>query len=277
MKKVSVIIPCHNHAKYVGETIDSVLNQTYQNIEIIVVNDASTDNSSEVIQKYVDKYPKIIFIDEKENIGVIEVRNKAISMAQGDYILPLDADDKIHATYIEKAVNILENNSQIGVVYAKACFFGEKEGIWELANFNKENILLYNMVFVTSLFRKEDFLHVGAYNKNMYGGYEDWDLWLSFVEHNFDFYQIDEVLFYYRIHQQSRNLDAKKKEDHLYQTIINNHRKLYADFFYDNRYKIKNIFRIEKIEYKYHKYRFLFKILLVIVILQLLIIIGLMI
>lgn len=272
MKKVSVIIPCHNHAKYVGESIDSVLNSTYQNIEIIVVNDASQDNSREAILQYVDKYPHIVFIDEKENIGVIEVRNKAIGMAQGDYILPLDADDKIHPTYIEKAVNILENNPKIGVVYAKACFFGNQDGLWELENFNKEKMLFDNLVYATALFRKADFWYVGGYNKNMHGGYEDWDLWLSFIEHHFDFYRIDEVLFYYRKHGESRNLEAKKKEEHLYKTLINNHCKLYADFIYHCRYKLKNIFRIE---YKYRKYRIIYKILLTITILQLLIIIGL--
>ncbi|MBQ9183247.1 MAG: glycosyltransferase family 2 protein [Neisseriaceae bacterium] len=270
MKKVSVIIPCHNHAKYVGETIDSVLNQTYQNIEIIVVNDASTDNSSEVIQKYADKYPQIIFIDEKENIGVIEVRNKAISMAQGDYILPLDADDKIHPTYIEKAVNILENNPKIGVVYAKACFFGNQDGLWELENFNKEKMLFDNLVYAAALFRKTDFFRVGGFNQNMRGGYEDWDLWLSFIEHDFDFYRIEEVLFFYRMHGRSRSEKANKIEEHLYKTIINNHYELYSNFLSNNR----NVLIIKS---KYYKYKFLFKILLVIIILQLLIIIGLMI
>ena len=270
MKKVSIIIPCHNHAQYVGEAIDSVLNQTYQNIEIIVVNDASQDNSRVVIQQYVDKYPHIVFIDEKENIGVIKVRNKAIGMAQGDYILPLDADDKIHPTYIEKAVNILENNSQIGVVYAKACFFGDKEELWELEKFNKDNMLFHNYVYATALFRKEEFYVCGTYNENMRGGYEDWDLWLSFIEHDFDFYRIEEVLFFYRMHGRSRSEKANKIEEHLYKTIINNHYTLYSNFLSNNR----NMLIIKS---KYYKYRFLFKMLLVIIILQLLIIIGLMI
>ena len=272
MKKVSVIIPCYNHAQYIGETIDSVLNQTYENIEIIVVNDASQDNSCEAIQQFVEKYPHIMFIDEKENIGVIEVRNKAISIAQGDYILPLDADDKIPPAYIEKAVNILENNPQVGVVYAKVSFFGEKEELWQLEEFNKDNMLFYNLVYATALFRKTDFLRVGAYNQNMRGGYEDWDLWLSFIEHNFDFYRIDEVLFYYRIHEKSRNVEANKKENILYQTIVHNHIKLYSDFLSNNRDILKSIDRLKS---KHIKYRFLFNILLVIVILQLLIIIGL--
>ncbi|MBR7001233.1 MAG: glycosyltransferase family 2 protein [Neisseriaceae bacterium] len=276
MKKVSVIIPCYNHAQYIGETIDSVLNQTYENIEIIVVNDASQDNSREVIQQFVDKYPQIVFIDEKENIGVIEVRNKAIAIAQGNYILPLDADDKIHPIYIEKAVNILQNNPKIGVVYAKACFFGEKEELWELEKFNKDNMLFHNYVYATALFRKEDFLRVGGYNKNMRGGYEDWDLWLSFIEHNFDFYQIDEVLFYYRKHGESRNTGAIEKEEDLYKTVISNHYTLYSTFLSNNRNILSNK-EVLRIKSKYYKYRFLFKILLVIIILQLLIIIGLMI
>ena len=98
-KKVSIIIPCYNQGMYVAEAIQSALDQTYNDIEIVCVNDASTDNSREVIRKFADEHNNIIFIDNPENIGVIASRNKAIDACSGEYILPLDADD-IFKTYL---------------------------------------------------------------------------------------------------------------------------------------------------------------------------------
>ena len=90
-KKVSIIIPCYNQAEFVPEAIESALNQTYKNVEIVVINDASKDNSSQVIQSYANKHTNIIFLDEEENKGVVKSRNLAISKCSGDYILPVDA------------------------------------------------------------------------------------------------------------------------------------------------------------------------------------------
>ena len=109
-KKVSVIIPCYNHGCFVSEAIESALNQTYKNIEVVCVNDASTDNSAEIIQKYADKYNNVIFVNQKTNGGLSHSRNTAIENASGYYILPLDADDKIHPSYVEKAVKIIGNS-----------------------------------------------------------------------------------------------------------------------------------------------------------------------
>ena len=112
-KKVSIIIPCYNQAQYVSEAIESALNQTYKNVEIVVINDASKDNGADVIKGYANKYPNIIFLDEKENKGVVKSRNLAILKSSGEYILPVDADDKIDSTFCEKAVKILDSDLDI--------------------------------------------------------------------------------------------------------------------------------------------------------------------
>ena len=110
MPKVSIVIPCYNHGKFVDETVQSCLKQTYQDIEIIIVNDGSTDEYTNTLLKdYQRPKTKVITI---QNQGLPTARNTGIREAVGEYILPLDADDKIAPTYIEKAVNVIEKNKK---------------------------------------------------------------------------------------------------------------------------------------------------------------------
>ena len=231
MKKVSVIIPCYNQAQFVEEAILSALHQTYQNIEIVCINDGSTDNSSEVIQKLAQKYRQIVFFDEKENKGVIESRNIAINAASGEYILPLDADDTIEPEYIEEAVKVLDNNTDIGIVYSKARLFGIKNKEWKLPDYSKSNILYENSIFVSALFRKKDFINLGGYKDYMKDGYEDWDLWLSFIENGFQVHRINKILFNYRKYNSSSRTEQidRAKMINIYKNIVKNHIKLYME------------------------------------------------
>ena len=231
MKKVSVIIPCYNQAQFAEEAILSALHQTYPNIEIVCINDGSTDNSAEVIQKLAQKYKQIVFFDEKENRGVIASRNIAINAAAGEYILPLDADDTIEPEYIEEAVKVLDNNPDIGIVYSKARLFGIKNKEWKLPDYSKSHILYSNCIFVSALFRKKDFIALGGYKEYMKDGYEDWDLWLSFVENGFNVHRINKILFNYRKYK-GANRSAqinKPKMINIYKNILKNHIKLYME------------------------------------------------
>lgn len=264
MKKVSIIIPCYNQAGYVEEAVLSAINQTYQNIEIICVNDGSTDKTSEVIRMLVNKYKNIVFFDESENKGVVAARNFAIQACTGEYILPLDADDTIEPTYVEKAVKVLDENKNIGVVYCRAKIFGAEDKIWDLPAYNKESFLYRNVVFCTALFRKSDFVKAGGYKANMEHGCEDYDLWLSFVELGLDVYQIDEILFNYRKHHNESRTDSSIKNIHkIFKQIIKNH----LDLYLDNKYFIRKILTdTEGINIKKKKYKNLFNKLLLIAI-----------
>ena len=177
---VSVIIPCYNQGQYLDEAVKSVLSQTYQNFEIIVINDGSTDPETiEIIKNY--QKPKTTIIHTK-NQGVVASRNYAIELYQGKYLLPLDADDKIGNTYLEEAVKLLESNENLGIVYCEAEFFGQKTGKWELSEYQFPNILLSNMIFCSGFFRKFDWQQVNGYNPNMVYGWEDYDFWLHLAE-----------------------------------------------------------------------------------------------
>ena len=272
-KKVSVVIPCFNQGKFVKETIESVLNQTYKNIEIICVNDASKDDSCEVIKNLVDKYENILFFDLKENKGVVNARNMAIDASTGEYILPLDADDKIEPTYIEKAVEILENKPEIGIVYCKARKFGRKNKIWNLPEFNLEDFIYANCIFNCALFRKKDFYKAGKYKENMKDGCEDWDLWLSFIELGLKPYRINEILFNYRKEGTSRTTQVAKST-HWKKELFKNH----LDLYLNNEKFVKKIYmNCDRAIERHKKYKNLFKLMLIVGIIELIIIVNLLI
>lgn len=154
----------------------------------------------------------------------------AIEAGHGEYILPLDADDTIEPTYIEKAVKILDSNPNIGIVYCRARLFGNENKYWNLDDFDKSGILYNNCIFVSALFRKSDFIKVGMYKDYMQYGCEDHDLWLSFIEQGFDVYRIDEVLFNYRQYKEnSRSSVSSKKQDIIWRELIKNHINLYIN------------------------------------------------
>ena len=108
---VSIIIPCYNHGKYIDEAVDSVLKQTFQTFEIIIINDGSNDEfTNKKLENYSRPNTQVI---TTANQGLSLARNTGIKMAQGKYILPLDADDKIHPEYLSKAINIIDSSENI--------------------------------------------------------------------------------------------------------------------------------------------------------------------
>jgi len=201
MPKVSVIIPCYNQGTYLVEAVDSVLAQTFQDFEILVVDDGSTDRETVAILKG-SAWPKARVI-RTENQGLSAARNTGVREAQGAYILPLDADDKIGKGYLEDAVRILDRHPEIGIVYCEASYFGVKGGRWDLPEYSLDKILNHNVIFCTALFRKADWEAVGGYNVNMVYGWEDWDFWLSLIHRGLKVYRIPKVHFYYRLREVS--------------------------------------------------------------------------
>ncbi len=267
-KKVSIIIPCYNFGNYIEEAIESAVCQTYKNIEIICVNDASKDNSAEIIQKLADKYENVIFYNFKENQGVVKVRNFAIEKSSGEYILPLDGDDILEPTCVEKAVEILDNRPDIGIVYGEVRIFGVKNKIWDLPKYNREHpyeICIPN----TSLFRKEDFIKAGRYKENMKDGAEDSDLWLSIIELGLNPYQISEISYNYRRLEDSRSVQQIGPKTGWMNEIIRNH----IDFFLtDKTFGEKLFYDPKPLEKKLKKYKKISKITSIIALLELLII-----
>jgi glycosyltransferase involved in cell wall biosynthesis len=201
MPRVSVIIPCYNQGQFVEEAVNSVLAQTFDDFEIIIVNDGSTDAlTNQILHAFNRPRTTVLHTD---NQGLGPARNYGIRAGSGEYVLPLDADDRIGATYLEKAVQILEHNPNTGIVYSEAAFFGARSGLWKLKPYRFPDILLENVIFATAMFRRSDWEATGGYRAD-FALWEDYEFWLSIIELKRDVYRIPEVLFFYRKHPSSK-------------------------------------------------------------------------
>ncbi|WP_413531701.1 glycosyltransferase family 2 protein [Empedobacter brevis] len=192
---ISVIVPCYNQAQYMDECLQSVLDQTYQNWECIIVNDGSPDNTEDIALKWTNKDKRFIYL-KKENGGLSSARNAGIEISKGEWILPLDSDDKIGNKYLELAAEQFGENYTI--IYCQAEFFGDKKGKWQLPEYQYDKILIDNLIFCSAFYKKSSWKKVNGYDINMVYGFEDWEFWLSIIEEDSNVYRINEVLFYYR-------------------------------------------------------------------------------
>jgi glycosyltransferase involved in cell wall biosynthesis len=206
----SIIIPCYNQSNWLSEAIESSLNQTYKNIEVIVVNDGSTDNTSEIAKKYNIK------LIEKENGGLSSARNAGIKEARGKYILPLDADDKILPEFIEKTIGLDD------IVSTAQQEFGDSNTLWNTQpeHPSHEMFKSNNQINCCALHLKEIWEDIGGYDEKM-TGYEDWDYWYRATKNGYTITVIREPLFLYRKHGHSMVTDAIKRHEELKQYILN--------------------------------------------------------
>lgn len=228
---VSIIIPCYNKAQFLGETLDSVAVQSYPNIEVVVVDDDSPDNTREVVEIYKGKMTNLVYIHQA-NQGPSAARNNGIRASRGEYVMALDADDRLAPTYVERCVKYLENHPECKLVYSKADMFGTQNGPWNLPEYSFEKLLWDNMINYCALYRRKDFPSCG-YNTNMVKGLEDWDFWITFLHPEDKVHRIDEVLFHWRTQPVSRTFDAEQHERELMRQIYHNHKEVYEPYMED--------------------------------------------
>lgn len=207
MKKVSVIIPLYNEEKYITACVESVINQTYKNLEIIIVDDKSTDNSLKIVKKIKDKRIKIISL--KKNAGVANARNKGVEAATGDYICFLDSDDFWDKTKIEKQIKYIKGKA---FIYSKYAYTNKDGEVTKEARVAKKLsykealkntcISTITVMFDMSKISKED-LHM----PNLQIG-EDTYVWWNILKKGITAYGMDEVFAYYR--QKGNSLSSNK-------------------------------------------------------------------
>lgn len=208
MELVSVICLCYNHAAFIEEAVDSVAQQTYKNIELIIVNDASTDNCRNIIQKLCIKYPFIQFIDNAQNMGMCRSFNNALKAAKGDFIVDFAADDILLPERIEKQVNTFRKlDASWGVVFTDALIVNEKGKTQQTFYRRNEKMELlepvisgdifskvvqrYQICSPTMLVRKSVFDKIGGYDPNL--NYEDYDFFIR-TSRDFKYYFLDDIL-----------------------------------------------------------------------------------
>ena len=210
MATVSIIIPAYNAAKYLRETLDSALNQTYRDTEVVVVDDGSTDETPGILEAYGDR----IRVLRQENQGRAAACNAGVGVAQGEWVAFLDADDIWLPAKLERQV---DECSQFAISHTNAYFFGEqfsedvlktsmipKVGGWVL-----ERLLLQNFVTCSSvMLSREVYRHYGGFDPSFYY-IEDWPLWLRIcAEHQLGY--VATPLVRYRVHATSKSMKVRQ-------------------------------------------------------------------
>jgi glycosyltransferase involved in cell wall biosynthesis len=195
--RVSVIVPCYNLGRYIGEAVDSVLAQTFQDFEVIVVDDGSTDEETQAIVAAFSR-PKTRVI-RLPHAGLGAARNAGIAASNGDVVCALDADDRIAPTFFEKAIAELDRDRSITFVSAWLRTFGEESWDWTPSRCDLPTLLWEDTVLTAALVRRDAVLAAGCFDTAMpVQGDEDWDLWLTLVERGHRGIILPEILFDYR-------------------------------------------------------------------------------
>lgn len=218
-EKISIIIPYYKGEDYINETLKSVYHQTYQDFEVIIVNDGSERAALDLIE--TNEAFKNLKIIHQENQGQSSARNNGVKSATGKYILFLDCDDLIDKTFLEKTHQILSKNKEVRVCYTKGKFFEKTDKEWVLQPFNTFDFLIENCIPITALIYKEDFEKIGGFDTRL-NYYEDWDFWIYLIEMGVKVHKIDEFLFFYRI---------RNTADSLTNASIDNSSRLSDNFF----------------------------------------------
>ena len=221
---ISIIIPCYNHAKYLSEAIISAVTQTISPLEVIVVNDGSTDNTSEVFYQTKDRLSQLehdvdLILIEQENKGLPSARNTGIAKAKGEWIISLDADDILDSTYIEKCLSLTEDAEIIGTGQEE---FGDSQNkrLFE-PEIPHERFKTGNRINCSAMFKKEIWEKIGGYDETMTKGYEDWDFWYRATKQGYKVKTIQEYLLKYRKHGESLVSIATRHHEEIMNYILN--------------------------------------------------------
>ena len=210
---VSVIVPVYNAAPFLTEALESIVASTYRPIEVVVMNDGSTDDSLSVAQAFAKNHPEVRVLTQV-NAGASAARNHAIRESKGTYILPVDADNRIHSLYIEEAVSVLSSHPEVRVVGCRAEFFGDKTGEWITAPFSHSLLARKNMIDTCAMYRRADWNRTLGYNEQCVAR-EDWDMWLSLFELGGDFVRLPEIRLCYRIRKGSKRIQDRALKQQL--------------------------------------------------------------
>ena len=232
---ISVVIPCYKQAEFLPEAVESVIAQTFTDWELLIVDDGSPDSTGLVADELAKHHPtRRIRTVRQVNAGLARARNAGIERARGSYILPLDADDRIGPTMLERTYSLLEEQPGVAIAYTDVQRFGDNNDVIRAADFNATILPAASHLNYCSLYRREVWEAVGGYNANMIYGYEDWDFWVGAAERGYVARRIPEPLFEYRIRSGTMIADAMAHDSELRRQMRRNHPSVYR---WDRRLK----------------------------------------
>jgi glycosyltransferase involved in cell wall biosynthesis len=240
--KVSILVPTYNYAHYIGEAIESALNQTYTNFELIIIDDQSKDNTDEIVAGYLGD-PRVKYYKNKVNLGLAGNFNEALKYAKGEYIKYLLADDLFHPSLLEKMVPVMDQYPDVSLVTSKRDMFGSKNKSSELPllYLQEGKTVIYASIKekagnwigepTTVMFRKSA-LQIGEFNTS-YTCLVDWEMWLRILTVG-DCYIIPETLSYFRVHDKQAS-----------RLIMNDYKYTFEDYEFYKAIKSKNALRLD--------------------------------
>ena len=201
--KVSIVIPCFNQGPMLREALASVEQLRNANVlEVIVVDDGSSDIETKRILSEVIKADYCLVSQPNRGLGA--ARNTGIRRAKGEFILPLDSDNRLRDAYLNEGTSLLTNDSGIDVIYSDAEYFGDKDGRWYVPDFDVLSLLRTNFIDACALYRKQLWQELGGYDEHMpLMGWEDWDFWLRVAAHGGTFFHLSKIGFDYRVRSDS--------------------------------------------------------------------------
>jgi len=232
MKKpiVSVICPCYNQEKYLSETIDSVLAQSMEDWELVIVDDGSKDNSASIAKDYVQRDQRVKYIYQ-DNAGPSSARNHGVKESTGKYVFFLDGDDKIAPNYLKLGISYMEENSECVCFFTEVQFFGAKSGKTNVKYTDYKGQLCQSSLWCCGFMRRTDFDRIGGFDEKM-KGFEDWELYIRLLYKHDYVYIYPEPLFYYRIaNKDSVGTNANKKYTEITTYIYEKHKDKYIEYW----------------------------------------------
>ena len=179
-KLISVVVTCYNHENYIEQCLRSIFNQTYRNIELIVLDDGSTDSSNQIIREVLKDSPFVTIFESHKNIGVVRTRNKGLNLLNGDYFLFVDSDDFLDDRYVEELFDCAINH-QADIVYCDLFNFEKNEVYLKAQEFELHSLLVSNYISNCSLVKKS--ILKGIYYDEKLSGkkLEDYDFFLNLI------------------------------------------------------------------------------------------------
>jgi len=216
--KVSVLMPAYNAEEYIGEAIESILNQTFTDFECIIIDDCSKDKTWDIIQEYAKKDKRIRPFKNEKNLKLSATLNKGIGLCRAEYIARMDADDWCYPYRLEKQYTVISTNSNIGILGGTMEVCNESLEVKNIRKYHITNEEIRKYIFkyspfchATTIYRKDIVQSVGGYNIDLYDA-EDYDLYFRIGKIS-EFRNIDDVLYKMRYNENSvSNTRARRQE-----------------------------------------------------------------
>ena len=226
--RVTVVVPCFNYGKFVGDAVESALRQEDADVRVVVVDDGSTDGVSGRKCDRCAKGEDRVRVIHQANAGLPAARNRGAAGATSEFLVFLDADDWLEPGFVSRLAGACRGEGVSHAYSQQRMHLRTGTSVWRVPEWDAELLLVTNLHPVTALVRRECFEAVGGFDESMRGGYEDWDFWLRIAERGWRGERVEEPLFVYRRHSTETMIrSAVANHEMLYRGIVAKHRAMF--------------------------------------------------